>query len=332
MRWTPIVLLLAACGPTAKAKPDGGGGGGDDGGGGNADAATCGAQTTPIETTNQGDPPDLLVVLDRSGSMRSCPNGNPFCTNPSKWSIMDGALTSVVMSKQTQIKFGLLEFPSNDDCAADAGAEVGIALNAGPAVDTYFNNRDPDGNTPAATSLQSALGYYNSIPANPAGRYVLFATDGLPGCTGDPENDTVNAVTALFNAGIKTYVLGFGSFGGTSVLNAAATAGGTARPGATKFYEASSAAELDQALNDIAGGVIVPTCVFALASAPPDPTNVTVTIGGTPVPRDTNHVNGWDYYPDAMTITFFGTYCDQIKSGAVGDVTFVYGCPGPVIN
>ena len=33
-----------------------------------------------------------------------------------------------------------------------------------------------------------------------------------------------------------------------------------------------------------------------------------------------------------MTITFFGTYCDQIQSGAVADVSFVYGCPGPVVN
>lgn len=323
-------MLLAACGPTPKAKPDGGGGG-DDGGGGNVDAATCGAQTQPIETMNQGDPPDLLVILDRSSSMNECPNGNPFCSNPTKWSIMDTALTSVVTSKQTQIKFGLLEFPSDNNCNVDSGAEVGIALNAGSAFAGYFNGRNASGNTPSAPALENALTYYNGIPANTAGRYVLFATDGQPTCSSD-SNNTVAAVTALFNAGIKTYVLGFGQFGGDSLLTAAANAGGTARPGAKKYYEATSAAELDQALNDIAGGVIVPSCTYALASAPPDPTNVTVTIGGTPVPRDTNHANGWDYYPDAMTITFFGTYCDQIKSGAVGDVTFVYGCPGPVIN
>ena len=280
---------------------------------------------------NQGDPPDLLVVLDRSSSMNECPNGNPFCTNPSKWDTMDTALTSVVTSKQTQIQFGLLEFPSNNDCTVDSGAEVGIALNAGGGFATYFTGRNANGNTPSAPALENALGYYNSIPANPAGRYVLFATDGQPTCDSDSTN-TVAAVTALFNAGIKTYVLGFGQFGGDSLLTAAANAGGTARPGPKKYYEATSAAELDQALNDIAGGVIVPTCTFSLASLPPDPDNVTVTIGGAPVPRDTNHNDGWDYFPDPMTITFFGTYCDQIKSGAVGDVTFVYGCPGPVIN
>jgi hypothetical protein len=55
----------------------------------------------------------------------------------------------------------------------------------------------------------------------------------------------------------------------------------------------------------------------------------------TPSPRcarSTMHTNGWDYHPDAMTITFFGSYCDQIMNGAVGNVSFSYGCPGPVID
>jgi hypothetical protein len=78
--------------------------------------------------------------------------------------------------------------------------------------------------------------------------------------------------------------------------------------------------------------VIVPSCVFHLASLPPDPDNVTVTINGTAVPRSTMHTDGWDYYPDAMTITFFGGTCQTIKSGATTNVSFVYGCPGPVIN
>lgn len=78
--------------------------------------------------------------------------------------------------------------------------------------------------------------------------------------------------------------------------------------------------------------MIVPSCSYHLATVPPVPDDVTVTLNGQPVPRSTLHTNGWDYHPDAMTITFFGTFCGDIMSGAVGNVAFAYGCPGPVID
>lgn len=342
MRWIPIVMTLAACGPLPKQHTDGGAGGGDSSAGDDAsnvdvDAATCGAQMQMIGVVNLGDPPDMLVVLDRSGSMASPPTTFPPVFT-SKWDIMHSGLQSIATAKDQSIKFGLLEFPSDDNCAADATPEVPIMLGSAPAIGAYFGSRSPNGNTPAHVALGSALTYFNSIPVNMAGRYVLFATDGLPNCSGGDPNtasdaETVAAVTALFNAGIKTYVLGFGTFGlNTGVLNDAAVAGGEAKPGATKFYEANNAADLNAALTQIAGGIIVPSCTYQLASAPPVPGDVTVTVNGTPVPRSTAHTNGWDYYPDSMTITFFGSYCSQIMSGSITDVSFVYGCPGPVIN
>ena len=347
MRTIPaIAMLMIACGPPAK-------GGGDDSAGtdanthGNVDAdetpidmGTCGAQSQNIGVVNLGDPPDLLVVLDRSGSMSSPPSTFPPVFT-SKWSTMKTSLTGVVTAKQQQIKFGLLEFPSDDNpgCSATATPKVNIGLGAGPGFTGYFNGRSPGGNTPAHVGLTSALTYFNSLPVNTAGRYVLFATDGLPNClNGDPnissDAATVAAVTALFNAGVKTYVLGFGgAFGQTpAVLNDAAVAGGKPKAGSTKFYEASNQAELDMALQAISGGIIVPSCSFQLQSAPPDPNNVTVSINGTPVPRSPSHGNGWDYSPNAMTITFFGTYCSTIMGGAMTNVAFSYGCPGPIIN
>ena len=109
-----IAMFLIACGPT----PSPGTGGGDDepGGGIDApnggidadetpiDAPTCGAQMQMIGVVNLGDPPDLLVVLDRSGSMSSPPQVFP-PTFVSKWQTMRTSLTSVVTAKQQQIKF-----------------------------------------------------------------------------------------------------------------------------------------------------------------------------------------------------------------------------------
>jgi hypothetical protein len=344
LRW--VALFLVACGPTPGHHGNGDDTGDDDNPPVDAltnlynDAAVdsqCGAQMQNIGVVNLGDPPDLLVVLDRSGSMSETPPVFPPVFN-TKWSIMKGALNNIAVQKDQNIKFGVLEFPSDENCAADATPEVGIALGTHTQIATYFNARSPGGNTPAHIALGSALTYYNSIPVNTAGRYVLFATDGLPNCQGGDPNTasdaaTVAAVTALKNAGIPTYVLGFGTFGlNTGVLNDAAIAGGKAKQGSTKFYEANNAQDLANALQAIAGGIIVPSCTFQLQSAPPDPTNVTVTVNGTAVPKDASHANGWDYYPNAMTITFFGSYCSQIMSGSVADVSFVYGCPGPVIN
>lgn len=345
-----LTLAVLGCGPTPQGNPgddddDGDAGGGGPDGDPGPDGpivpdvdASCGSQSQDIAVENLGDPPDLLIVLDRSGSMSGPipmfpPNFIP------KWNIMRDALNMAVSQRQDQIRFGLSEFPTNDDCAADPATSnrVPVDLGQAPEVMQYFNTRSPNGNTPAAGGLAAALTYYNSIPVNPAGRYVLFATDGEPNCDVDDASaatHTVDAVRALANAGIKTFVLGFGgAFVTGTVLNDAAQAGQVPRPGGPPYYyAANSATELNAALQTIAGGIIVPSCSYHLATVPPVPDDVTVTLNGNPVPRSTMHTNGWDYHPDAMTITFFGTYCDQIMSGAVGNVAFSYGCPGPVID
>jgi hypothetical protein len=343
------VSILAACGPTSPADDDVDDDVGDGDASGEIDApsnptdgpvveqdSSCGAQNTPIAVENLGDPPDLLIVLDRSGSMSSpIPMFPPNFT--SKWMIMRDALNALAAEFQDNIRFGLTEFPTNDDCAVDGAAalRVPIDLDQAPEIMSYFATRSPNGNTPAQLGLQAALAHYNSITPNPAGRFVLFATDGEPNCSaGDPAAETVAAVQALRSAGINTYVLGFGGgFVDDSVLNNSAQAGGVPRPGGPPhYYRANSAAELNAVLDQIAGGIVVPSCSYALASLPPNPDDVTVTLDGMVVPRSTQHTNGWDYYPDSMTITFFGTYCADIEGGAMSSVEFFFGCPGPVID
>jgi hypothetical protein len=358
--WSSVVLAVAVagCGPKAGTADDGADddsaddvaddSSGDDSSGDDSsgdddvsfpDAPSCGEQSVPIMVENLGDPPDLLIVLDRSGSMTAPILSFPPDFTP-KWTIMMNALNALATELQDNIRFGLVEFPADDNCGVGpAGVRVPVDLNQAPEIATYFATRAPNGNTPADLGLSQALSYYGTIPVNPAGRFVLFATDGEPNCGGgDPEvsgaAQTVAAVEALASAGIPTYVLGFGGgFVDDSVLNNSALAGGVPRPGGPPhYYAANSAAELQMALDTIAGGIVIPSCSYALASPPPDPDLVTVSLDGVPVPRSTAHTDGWDYYPDANTITFFGSYCEMIESGAITDVSFEYGCPGPVID
>lgn len=353
--WMIVGLVCLGCGPTGDGNGNGNGNGDTDAASNNPPDATqtgefidadpnaadsgCGLQEEEIGLVSLGDPPDLLIVLDRSGSMTSPIQifpPNPF--GPTRWTVMRDALKDVVMQTENNIRWGLSVFPTDNDCGVSAGTQDPIDIGNYSDIAGWLDGNSPNGNTPAHLGLQEALAYYNTIPINPAGRYVLFATDGVPNCDDvdmDPDGKTLAAVTALANAGIKTYVIGFGDPLGLDVqlLNDAATNGQTPRAGGPPYYyEATDAASLQMALDAISGGVIVPSCEYALDSAPPDPDAVTVKVNGMVVPRSTNHTNGWDYHPDASTITFFGSYCTDIESGAVTEVEFFFGCPGPVID
>ena len=339
------LALAMACGPSTTdtgAVDDTPGPGSTDGGGNVADAApydpgVCGAQQETIELINLGDPPDVLIVLDRSGSMALPPGLIP-TGGTSKWSMMESALNNLVGTWENNIRFGLSVFPTDNACGVAQGTEVDIDIDNASAIDQRLSQLGADGNTPAHPALQEALATFNGIPVNPEGRFVLFATDGTPNCNPTVDDDgsaaTIAAVEALHTAGIETFVLGFGgNFAfDVNVLNDAAQAGGRAKPSKPYFYQAENATELENALTTIAGGIIKPSCSYQLSEAPPDPDLVTVTADGVPVPRSTSHTNGWDYHPDEMTITFFGDYCTNIESAVIESVEFVFGCVGPIAD
>jgi hypothetical protein len=347
-------LLLAACGPSST----GGGGDDDDEGAADADPSggdpdarsgpnefadaapepTCGEQEEDIEVVNNGEPPDLLIVLDRSGSMTSPIDlFDPF--GGTRWSVMVDALETITATHDANIRFGLAVFPTDNNCGVAPGTEVAIGDSTSGMIASYLGTTSADGNTPAHFALQNALDVYASIPVNPNGRYVLYATDGEPNCDEGSsigaDAEVVDAVEALYGEDIKTFVLGFGPVFGLDVtnLNDAALAGGVPKAGGPPhYYHAENAADLEAALEDIAGGIIVPSCEYELTQLPPDPDDVTVTMDGVPVPRSLSHTDGWDYHPDEWHITFFGSYCDQLIGGSVASVAFTYGCPGPVID
>lgn len=302
--------------------------------GGKADDPTCAGPETaiPLISTVDAPPPDLLIVLDRSGSMLDITF--PPITFTPKWDLMLAAIEKVTVEFDQQIKLGMSLFPTDAECGVSPGTVVDIDLGHSEAVvEAMEGNRPDSGATPAHLALAEALAVFDSIPVNDAGRFVLFATDGVPNCADDgvnAETETIDAVTALADANIKTLVLGLGhgpfaDFG--TVLNAAATAGGAPRPnGPPHYYAASNAEELEQALFQIAARVLPPSCTFELAEAPADPSRGEVTIAGKRIERDPGHRDGWDYHPDDTSITLFGDACDLALAADGGDVSFRSGC------
>lgn len=301
--------------------------------------------TTPVGTTIIGDPPDMLLTVDISGSMCT-PLIDTFPPSmETKLGIMKVALDDLVGAYEARINFGLMLFPGDNACGAGTVRNEIAPDNAGPirstlgglTVDFLGCAFAHAGATPTHTTVDAARSYYATRPVNPIGRYALLATDGLPNCgpplpdggTEETVDETVAAIEALRAAGITTYVLGFGAdlTGGGDALMRMAVAGGTATP-----FSARSADELERALDMIAAEIIPPSCTVELDGPPRDPRLFQVSFDGGPlIARDEAHRSGWDYDPATNTITFYGPDCDRVQRGDVASIDVDFGCPGPLI-
>lgn len=299
--------------------------------------ANCGGQTIPITLTQKGDIPDLHLVVDRSGSMM-LPVDIFQWQLGTKWQVMVKTLSSLVDAYPNNIRFGLTLFPQDNACAAGQ-IDVALTLGANTQIKQVLAQTGPNGSTPTHTSLAAVGSYLPTVPAVPGGRHVLLATDGAPNCGAtadtDTSSETLAEVQKLAAAGYKVFVVGFGDIiaGNPGLLNQLATAGGVPNPsGPFKFYAAANETELKNAFFNIAGGLIPPPCTYKLAAPPADPDLVTVTFDGKPVPRSLSSTAGWNYTAGGTEITFFGQFCDLLRTGSVKEVKFAFGCKGPVIK
>jgi hypothetical protein len=278
--------------------------------------------------------PNLLVVLDRSCSMRVELEG----TMTSKWEAAVSALDHVTTDFADDIRWGLTLFPdtTNDRCTQDA-IPIPVADNNASAIKTLLTNAlsvadplYPDG--PCVTNIDTGIKQARTDPAlrDPTrSSFLMLVSDGVqsPTCAaGGGDEGTEAAIAALYkNRAIKTFVVGFGSAVDAPQLNSFAVAGGTALSGATKYYRADTAAQLDQAFQSITSSLV--SCSYLLDSAPSDPGLLYVFFNDTEeVPRDPSHQMGWDYDPGTMQITLYGSHCSRLKTREVTDIDVAFGC------
>ncbi|MBK6918190.1 MAG: VWA domain-containing protein [Deltaproteobacteria bacterium] len=267
-------------------------------------------------------PPNVLIVLDRSGSMQDEIGGG------TKWDIARQAIDDLTAAHATDVRWGLMLFPGLDQSCNDGAECTAGTVFIDPAEDTaamissFLDAADTCMfGTPIAENLD-ALVDYAGLEDTEHDNYILLVTDGMATC-----NDPVPSVTTLRmeDPEIQTFVVGFGSDVDPDQLDAMAQAGGTALPGDPKYYQADDANALEMAFADIAGSVL--SCVFVLDEVPPDPEELYAFFDMMQVPRDPTHTNGWDYDPTTNTVTFYGAACDSIKNDAVETVNLVFGCP-----
>jgi hypothetical protein len=204
------------------------------------------------------EPPDMLIVLDRTMSMHRQPNGTPAVDTPgglkeSKWWIAVEAVEVATATYSQGIRFGLELFPKdpgNGACvtlqqrisgttATNPNCQQGEVLvepdlSTSAAIDMAI---DPltsvlCKSTPIAKGLETtsaALLALEQGSNTEREQYALLITDGQDTCSA---LDALQEVQAMAAAEVKTYVVGFHASGGTGVdvpqLNNMACGGHTA--------------------------------------------------------------------------------------------------------
>ncbi|HEY6877263.1 MAG TPA: vWA domain-containing protein, partial [Polyangiales bacterium] len=258
VRWslTALILVSSACGSTdpigSSALPDqmtddssdddktadtkdGGTGGGKDAGRDAGKDAGKDAGSSRKDAGKDTDPndcgrsafntgsvvPDMLIVLDRSGSMKPglglppgasckdnvllaipCAIAGIDCNDPKdamtvycggmgdavdRWTPSVNAVKSLTSQFDKDVSFGLVTFPSKASNSCGPGDfQVDMALNTSGDIAKVLDNTQPGGNTPTGETLKAALELFESTSASadtvaPA-RYVLLVTDGQPTC------------------------------------------------------------------------------------------------------------------------------------------------------
>ena len=188
--------------------------------------------------------PDVMLLLDKSGSMRfpiapdnpicqASPNcgssGNPNCPAgcPTRITELQAAMPVFLDSAKSQARFGLAVYPQGSttalQCQPAAASTLIEALPAeGPEttenlaiwaaqtdrIKNYITNTiEPGGGTPTAGSLDFVGTTPGLAMASPAGRkrVVILLTDGLPNCR--PGSPNLNNPDPLVTDSVKNLAL-----------------------------------------------------------------------------------------------------------------------------
>jgi hypothetical protein len=298
-----------------------------------------------VHLTASPSTPDVLIVLDRSGSME----------REGRWMPSVAAVRTITNDLQAQINFGLALFPQpvaggNNGGTVDISAclsaadpqtclddlinavggtctpgsiVVPVGPNTAPMIASTLDMTNSAGGTPTGETLENLITSYAPTELDPDAlprpKFVLLVTDGQPTCpngggedTTQPDIDRSNmAIDALLKKGVRTYVIGYNTSGPgnemlAAVLDGFAQRGGT---GDTMHHPVEDEAGLKSAFQMIAGDVV--NCTFVLDKPPMRSDYVLVKIDGSQINLD--DPNGWHLVGD-RTVELTGQSCDKLKS------------------
>src|SRR5262245_17088496 len=213
--------------------------------------------------------PNIMFVLDRSGSMDEDPNGK-LGVHPTKWELLQAAVVKTVTQFGTQVPFGMEMYTSL--AFTDAGCFMDTKIDVEPAHDTsgsiiaMVKAAMPADITNTGDAIRRAAIDPVMMDAT-RGQYIVLITDGDPNCNSGEPKYTIDQISmaAAQNPSIHTFVVGFDGSGGVQPanLNDMANAGKEPIAGCNGntvpcYYSASNAQKfndaIDMIINHVVGG------------------------------------------------------------------------------
>lgn len=221
-------------------------------------------ETGPTGDGGDCDPPDMMIVLDRSDSMKSSPSGGGACrmanqacsmasqccsgvctsnkcvgsgdggSSASKWTLAVEAVDLITQAPTDQtMRFGLELLP-DVPCVSVQGQgmcgsgviETQLGLGNGAAIATTLGATQLELGTPIGGALHVAETKLASVKVPNRKQFAMLVTDGGETCTADGPLPVVQSLAA---SGIDTFVIGFGAAVDAALLNDLACAGMTAK-------------------------------------------------------------------------------------------------------
>jgi hypothetical protein len=288
-------------------------------------------------------PPNFLIALDTSATMNSlaCAAG---CGSASRWGSAVDAINAATAATEHLVNWGLELFADGTNVCGTIDA-IGVPFGPGAAqrISAALASRTTAGGDlanpsyrPTRNAVATATGYLAAhTTANRS--FVVLVTTGVSGCAAgasDPLTDdssaTVEEITYAFDGGWRTFVVGLGSMDEAaqmSLLNMAAAGGGTLGAASHAGYLAAmTSGELQAALRQLVSDN--EGCTFALALPPNTPRDsISVSVGDLAVPRDSTHIEGWDYLDSTLTtIELYGRACNAAKVNRGQAPTIRFSC------
>jgi hypothetical protein len=180
--------------------------------------------------------PNVMLVLDASGSMLDDPSGrppeDPAFVGPSKWKLLTDVVTSVLTDYGDFVPFGLMMFSGggSDDitCAQECMVQIPVAHDSAPKILQTLKMTTPDVNAETPTNGAIHVARMDQALMNPLKEeIIILVTDGDPNCGSDkryadPVNHQIptdsmypgtifSELTAALQSkpAIKTFVIGF---------------------------------------------------------------------------------------------------------------------------